>query len=483
QVTGLLNGSVTVDNRLLTESGRAQIIQEQKDLPENFRQSAENLAKALPDGVYKDKALQTLNNIQAKLYNLPAEYKETGVVGSYTASELLKRGMEPQDVEALFNQLDFFYTAKEFSEIQDQLNSLVKSGVNLETVFREPKAGVSGQETVYAQGTDFETKVTTQQTLGMSILSNIADLGNNIKDISETTGVDIEKVQLAVGLVISGPVRLAIEYGKSMAFDSVVGDKVAQGFNLAANALTAAAHDTSINTIENWTNPEKINALSSSNGENKEKSIKFAKEVQNDKQGADYLIGAAAGIIGVGVGKGIAKGKEENISTNSSSIETKVPDYVTRNDHDFSATENYKGKPKAHINENGDLVAANPDGIGSIQSHIRGSNPEKTPYISTTDPKFSQESKNYGGEQIQIDTKRLQQDIDAGKIKNTQIIPHQDVKRELQSKVDAAKEKYDRNPSDKNEKSLTKAEQDLNNAIRDGECLIKGCIPADYIKK
>ena len=33
QVTGMLDGSVTVDNRLLTESGRAQIIQEQKDLP------------------------------------------------------------------------------------------------------------------------------------------------------------------------------------------------------------------------------------------------------------------------------------------------------------------------------------------------------------------------------------------------------------------------------------------------------------------
>ena len=35
QATGLLNGSVTVDNRLLTESGRQQIIQEQKDLPQN----------------------------------------------------------------------------------------------------------------------------------------------------------------------------------------------------------------------------------------------------------------------------------------------------------------------------------------------------------------------------------------------------------------------------------------------------------------
>ena len=67
QTTGMLDGSVTIDHRLLTESGRAEIIQQQKDLPENFRQSAENLAKALPEGEYKDKALQTLNNIQARL--------------------------------------------------------------------------------------------------------------------------------------------------------------------------------------------------------------------------------------------------------------------------------------------------------------------------------------------------------------------------------------------------------------------------------
>ena len=160
-----------------------------------------------------------------------------------------------------------------------------------------------------------------------------------------------------------------------------------------------------------------------------------------------------------------------------------MPDYVTRNDHDFSATENYKGKPKAYIDDKGDLVAANPDGIGSIQSHIRGSNPEKTPYISTTDPKFSQESKNYGGEQIQIDTKRLQQDIDAGKIKDTQIIPHTDVKRELQTKVDEAQEKFSQNPSPRNSEKLKNAKKDLEHAIRDGECLIKGCVPANYIRK
>ena len=71
QTTGMLNGSVTVDHRLLSESGRAEIVQQQKDLPENFRQSAENLVQALPDNTYKQRALNTLNNIQAGLVNNP----------------------------------------------------------------------------------------------------------------------------------------------------------------------------------------------------------------------------------------------------------------------------------------------------------------------------------------------------------------------------------------------------------------------------
>ncbi|MGO1251596.1 hypothetical protein [Psychrobacter sp.] len=49
-----------------------------------------------------------------------------------------------------------------------------------------------------------------------------------------------------------------------------------------------------------------------------------------------------------------------------------VPDFVIRKDNDFFSQTNYKGKPKAYINEKGDLVAANLDGTGSIQTHIRG---------------------------------------------------------------------------------------------------------------
>ena len=40
QVTGMLDGSVTVDHRILSESGRAQIIQVQKDISEYLKSFA-----------------------------------------------------------------------------------------------------------------------------------------------------------------------------------------------------------------------------------------------------------------------------------------------------------------------------------------------------------------------------------------------------------------------------------------------------------
>lgn len=75
------------------------------------------------------------------------------------ARELLKKGVEPTEVKDLFDKLDFFYAAKEFSEIQDQLTALEKSGVSLNEIFRQPKVGGSAEENIYAKGTDFETKV------------------------------------------------------------------------------------------------------------------------------------------------------------------------------------------------------------------------------------------------------------------------------------------------------------------------------------
>jgi filamentous hemagglutinin len=160
-----------------------------------------------------------------------------------------------------------------------------------------------------------------------------------------------------------------------------------------------------------------------------------------------------------------------------------VPETVTRRDNDFAATVNYKGKPKAHTDADGNLIAANPEGTGSVQSHVLGTNPKNTPYISTTDPELTSTPKNYGDNQISVNSRDLQRDINAGRVsQDVEIVPPAKLQAELQSKIDAAQVRYDGNPSPANKESLDRANQALGFAVRDGECLVKGCIPAPYIQ-
>lgn len=160
--------------------------------------------------------------------------------------------------------------------------------------------------------------------------------------------------------------------------------------------------------------------------------------------------------------------------------EKTVPDFVTRNDNNFSDTRNYKGNPKAYINKDGYLVSVNPDGDLPIHSQIRGGNSDRTPYISTTDPEFSTTPKNYGSDRIRIDSKQIQHDIETGKLKNVEVITHQEIVDHLQKRVDQAQVRYNKNPNDINTRRLNDAKKDLFNTKRDGEVLIKGSIPPEY---
>ncbi|WP_256679856.1 hypothetical protein [Pseudomonas sp. Q1] len=93
-----------------------------------------------------------------------------------------------------------------------------------------------------------------------------------------------------------------------------------------------------------------------------------------------------------------------------------------RSDDDFSAAVNGNGRAKAYINENGELVPPNVNGTGSVQTHVRGGNPENSPYISVTDPSVASTPKDYGSDKIEIDVKRLKQDIDSGNLPGTKFL-------------------------------------------------------------
>ncbi|WP_254668314.1 hypothetical protein [Pseudomonas trivialis] len=62
----------------------------------------------------------------------------------------------------------------------------------------------------------------------------------------------------------------------------------------------------------------------------------------------------------------------------------------------------------------------------------------------------------------------------------TEILESAKVQAELQAKLNRAQQNFDANPTRKNTDKLKFAARDLRNATRDGECLIKGCVPSGY---
>jgi filamentous hemagglutinin len=75
----------------------------------------------------------------------------------------------------------------------------------------------------------------------------------------------------------------------------------------------------------------------------------------------------------------------------------------------------------------------------------------------------------------------LKEDIANGKVKDVEVVDHEDLMEMHDERVDAAQEKYDANPSKNNAKKLEEAQRDRSNSARDSEVLIKGTIPSDYV--
>ncbi|MGF1688785.1 hypothetical protein L4C36_19215 [Photobacterium japonica] len=168
-------------------------------------------------------------------------------------------------------------------------------------------------------------------------------------------------------------------------------------------------------------------------------------------------------------------------NTNRSNI---IPVSVVRYDDYFESELNGKGYRKSYIK--GDYLSpANPSGEITIQQHIRGSEPAKSnsQYTSTTAISDGVEAKYYGKERIVIDTEKLQVDIDIGKVHDVEIVTPERVQSELKKEITKAQERYNAHSSPKNLDKLMRATVYLEHAIRDNECLIKGCIHKKYIKK
>jgi hypothetical protein len=184
---------------------------------------------------------------------------------------------------------------------------------------------------------------------------------------------------------------------------------------------------------------------------------------------------------------------------------------VLRQDNDFSSaevTKNGRTGRKSHLDENGNLTPANPDGEITPLQHIIGGIDEKndSPFTSFMTVEDGVE-KSYGSQEIQVDLERLIEDVAEDKVTGVEVMRPKHIQQQIVGElhmlgldehaiheaieqalangdVSGAIEMVQR--SSLSNKKKDKAERRivaLYNTSRDQEVLIKGVIPSEYLNR
>ena len=171
---------------------------------------------------------------------------------------------------------------------------------------------------------------------------------------------------------------------------------------------------------------------------------------------------------------------------------------VTRADKDFTSTHATRGNRKSHLDEHGQLVPANPAGAASVVEHVLGRrSPTKhdSPYSSFTAP-GARAAVDFGDSVIEVDIVRLQADIDAGRVRDVEILPPHRVQAAIQADADRivgrpvdlyvrkgripeASRSYGLDAEATG--ALRQRMIDMANAQRHHEWMIRGVVPSRYI--
>ena len=103
-----------------------------------------------------------------------------------------------------------------------------------------------------------------------------------------------------------------------------------------------------------------------------------------------------------------------------------------------------------------------------------------SPFTSMTDNGVVADG--YGSHTVRVNRSRLEADIAAGRIEGVEIVTPQQIRDVLQARVDEAQIRFDNNSSSNNGRRLERAKMDLDNAAGDGEYLIRGIVPSEYVE-
>ncbi|GAT84739.1 hypothetical protein [Streptomyces sp. F-3] len=176
---------------------------------------------------------------------------------------------------------------------------------------------------------------------------------------------------------------------------------------------------------------------------------------------------------------------------------------LIRQDDDFSATHNKFGLRKSHFDPDVGIIPANPEGkITPLEHVLGGANPaaKESSQFTSFAPKDGT-GKVYGAQEISIDYKRLQADIESGKVQGVEILRPEQIQRSISEEINkvagkevevpASLKASDTDAVTQFVKSLELSKSKTNkvhrrvmallNTRRDGEWLISGIVPKEYV--
>ncbi|MGH4029272.1 hypothetical protein ACQB60_10100 [Actinomycetota bacterium Odt1-20B] len=174
--------------------------------------------------------------------------------------------------------------------------------------------------------------------------------------------------------------------------------------------------------------------------------------------------------------------------------------HLMRQDDNFRSEHNHKGQRKSHLNSDGDLVPANPDGEATIVDHIVGRDPRKSDSPYTSLSRNGADAKAFGTGKIIIDLPRLERDIASGRVTGVDVYSPEQVQAALQadadriaghhvdltvppgsSRAEVQEIAQSLGLSKGKTKRVAQRMVDMMNTTRDEEWLIKGVVPHEYI--
>lgn len=291
QVTGLLNGSMTVDHRLVTESGRNEIIQEQKDLPQN----AEIVGKMTAAGVTSlgvataalasgdqnlKQAYQTVMN-PARTFDFVQKYPEAAVIEQFKNGDydgLLKtKGSIELLAQALGQNVDVLTTSiTSFLSIQggyDHKDKTIILDVNSEN--RPKVVDTLGHEIAHGQGVTGEKSA---DLVGMAV-----DLAFGVGVKNNKDAIDQYKVGLGDGkdTVTQNQNKIELEKDNKKVLDALLdhGEDIEEKTSYWQDTKNLVAC-WSAKCKEDYKNLKVVQQLALEKGQNKA-TIRFMNDLKN----------------------------------------------------------------------------------------------------------------------------------------------------------------------------------------------------------